>query len=348
MEEILADLRIEEDVESGESELLEIEPEEISVEQSSTFCLVGCFLTATTINFQSMSLVMANLWHPIGGVSITDIGDKRIIFRFYCEVDRDKVIKGSPWTFNNHLLLISMLNEGEDPLEVSLNNASFWVQIYNLLSGLFSENTARQFGDFIGSYMEYDTKAITADNSTSDHCPIFLDTDCTENVYNSIGNRGFRFERTWLLEDSYNDEVKFLWDLNKHLKVPERLHTVGEGLRKWILRIKREKNGKINSLKQRLNILYNAPPNDVNLEEIIETKFNLNSEIDKSEIYWEQRAKSNWLKYGDRNTRFFHSLASNKHRMNKIMSIKRDDGSMISDEGEMMKTTEFNLESRLQ
>ncbi|PPR89779.1 hypothetical protein GOBAR_AA30908 [Gossypium barbadense] len=69
---------------------------------------------------------MANLWHLIGRVSITDIGDKRILFRFYYEVDRDKVVKGSPWTFNNHLLIISMLNEEEDPLEVPLNNANFY------------------------------------------------------------------------------------------------------------------------------------------------------------------------------------------------------------------------------
>ncbi|KAA3468763.1 reverse transcriptase [Gossypium australe] len=54
-----------------------------------------------------------------------------------------------------------------------------------------------------------------------------------------------------------------------------------------------------------LNALYNAPPDDENSEEIIEAKLDLNLEIDKTELYWEKRARSNWLKYGDRNTSFF-------------------------------------------
>ncbi|KAK5834917.1 hypothetical protein PVK06_010597 [Gossypium arboreum] len=91
------------------------------------------------------------------------------------------------------------------------------------------------------------------------------------------------------------------------------------------------------SLKSRLNALYNAPPNDETLEEIIEAKLDLNLEIDKTEMYWEQRARSNWLKNRDRNTNFFHSLDSNKRRMNKIMRLRCEDGSVITEEDEMMK-----------
>ncbi|KAK5844875.1 uncharacterized protein At4g02000-like [Gossypium arboreum] len=162
MENILASLQIEEEEESGDKELWEIEIEENLTEQAINFCLIGCFFTTTTINFQSMRTVMANLWYTIRGVSITDIGEKSILFRFFCKVDRDRVVKGSPWTFNNHLFIIFMLKVGEDTLEVPLNNANFWVQIPDLPSGLYSENIARQFGDFIGSFIKYDTKAITA------------------------------------------------------------------------------------------------------------------------------------------------------------------------------------------
>ncbi|MBA0576239.1 hypothetical protein Golob_023848 [Gossypium lobatum] len=109
-----------------------------------------------------MRTVMTDLWHPLGGVSIADVGEKRFLFQFYCEMDFDRVVKGAPWTFNNHLLVFHHLKQGEDPLEVDLLYTEFWVQIYNLPSGFFTESIAKQFGDFIGVFVEYDTKAIAA------------------------------------------------------------------------------------------------------------------------------------------------------------------------------------------
>ncbi|MBA0664969.1 hypothetical protein Goklo_004897, partial [Gossypium klotzschianum] len=80
-----------------------------------------------------MRAVMANLWHPLAGISITEVGEKRFVFQFYCEMDFDRVVKGAPWTFNNHLLVFHHLKHGDDPLE---------------------------FGDFIGNFVDYDVKAI--------------------------------------------------------------------------------------------------------------------------------------------------------------------------------------------
>ncbi|MBA0636735.1 hypothetical protein Godav_022130 [Gossypium davidsonii] len=77
MEEALADLRLTEEGDSREMEAWEIEKEVVAGEPLSELCLVGCFLTATTINFQSMRTVMANLWHPLGGISIMEVGEKR-------------------------------------------------------------------------------------------------------------------------------------------------------------------------------------------------------------------------------------------------------------------------------
>ncbi|MBA0642063.1 hypothetical protein Goklo_026523 [Gossypium klotzschianum] len=135
MEEALADLRLTEEGDSREMEAWEIEKEVVAGEPLSELCLVGCFLTATTINFQSMRTVMANLWHPLGGISIMEVGEKRFVFQFYCEIDFDRVVKGAPWTFNNHLLVFHHLKQGEGPLE---------------------------FGDFIRTFVDYDVKAIAA------------------------------------------------------------------------------------------------------------------------------------------------------------------------------------------
>lgn len=60
--------------------------------------------------------------------------------------------------FNNHLLLFHRLRE--DPMVVPLFWSNFWVQVHDLQTGLMSETMARQFGDFLGQLLEYDTKSL--------------------------------------------------------------------------------------------------------------------------------------------------------------------------------------------
>lgn len=67
---------LEDDEDNGEGEGWEIDQESDVEEANTDLCLVGCFLTATTVNFLSMKTVSVNLWHPLGEVTITDMGEK--------------------------------------------------------------------------------------------------------------------------------------------------------------------------------------------------------------------------------------------------------------------------------
>jgi hypothetical protein len=51
------------------------------------------------------------------------------------------------------------------------------------------------------------------------------------------------------------------------------------------------------------------------------------------EVKWRQRAHAWWLKEGDRNTKYFHSFASQRKRKNFIKELRREDGSVV-EEGE--------------
>ncbi|KAJ8769053.1 hypothetical protein K2173_024049 [Erythroxylum novogranatense] len=128
-------------------------------------CLVGRFLTASPINFQAMRNALADLWHPLGGVNITEVRGKRFLFRFFYIEDVDRVMDGTPWTFNRHLLILHRLTEGEDPANVSLEMSDFLVQVHQLPAGFVSERIAMQFGNFIGSFVHYDAKAIQMGNA---------------------------------------------------------------------------------------------------------------------------------------------------------------------------------------
>ena len=51
----------------------------------------------------------------------------------------------------------------------------------------------------------------------------------------------------------------------------------------------------------------------------------------QQEIYWAQRSRVNWLKHGDRNTKFFHSKASQRRRKNFIKGVKDQQDNWVED-----------------
>ncbi|MBA0754833.1 hypothetical protein Gogos_021929 [Gossypium gossypioides] len=112
------------------------EEEEVQVDPTTQrevidYQLVGYFLTASIINFSAMKNTLAKLWHPVCGVQIRDLGEKR----------------------------------GEDPLNIPLVFVPFWVKVHDVPIGLFSENLAIQLGNFIGVFLEYDASNLGKENS---------------------------------------------------------------------------------------------------------------------------------------------------------------------------------------
>ncbi|MBA0855408.1 hypothetical protein Goshw_013275 [Gossypium schwendimanii] len=136
MEKDLIDLSLNEEEDEG----IQFETEAKPQKSLYDLCLVGCCLTASVVHFPALKNTMANLWHPLVGIQISDLREKRYLFRFFYEVDVERVISGTPWTFNNHLLLLHRL------------------QVHNFPPGYFSDYVAQQLGDFMGKFMEHDTK----------------------------------------------------------------------------------------------------------------------------------------------------------------------------------------------
>ncbi|MBA0620192.1 hypothetical protein Godav_005953 [Gossypium davidsonii] len=122
------------------------------------FSLVGTCLTDSVVYFLSVRNKLANLRHPVGGICITDLGEKRYMFKFFHVIDMNRVLEGLPLFFNNHLLLLHKLDKNEDPLTLSLHSAIFWIQVHDLPLGFMSKTMARHFGDFLRDFMEYDTR----------------------------------------------------------------------------------------------------------------------------------------------------------------------------------------------
>ncbi|KAK5832529.1 hypothetical protein PVK06_016331 [Gossypium arboreum] len=61
-----------------EEAILQVQIEPNPKREVGAFRLVGCFLIASIIHFPAMKDTMANLWHPLRGVQIQYMGEKRV------------------------------------------------------------------------------------------------------------------------------------------------------------------------------------------------------------------------------------------------------------------------------
>lgn len=154
--------------------------------------------------------------------------------------------------------------------------------------------------------------------SKSDHRPILLRLS---NQFSSpssqpVGKKSFRFEPFWIHEEEYTDLVSEVWSKptvlffnpsNPFASVNSRLEGCINKLRIW----SHKKFGlwkvELKQKRERLETLFNSPYSAFRMSEIKKLELELEILTKHEESFWKQRSRVDWLKEGDRNTKFFHS-----------------------------------------
>jgi len=71
------------------------------------------------------------------------------------------------------------------------------------------------------------------------------------------------------------------------------------------------------------------------IEKESQLKAEFHSLLTQEEVKWKQRAKENWLKFGDKNTKFFHASANQKNKSHRIEKILDQEGRLCSNQEEI-------------
>lgn len=127
-----------------------------------------------------------------------------------------------------------------------------------------------------------------------------------------------------------NLNVKCGWHLNMKTYLPFAF-TVDI----WTKSVNYKRWGQKYELNRKLELLFAQDRNDDTMASIIYTRLQLNFEIDKEEVFWEQRSRVQWLRSEDKNTSFFFRVATTRERKNCILRLQRDDGTEASAEAEI-------------
>jgi len=163
----------------------------------------------------------------------------------------------------------------------------------------------------------------------SDHNP--LSVSFSESISEGIPHRrGFKFETWWEKDVECSNIIKDAWG-NSWAKegsmagIQARLSACQRALTGWsnckygrMEKLIKEKSAKLLSLQN------SSSPAMVG--QIKQLQQEIDGLLDKEEMFWKHRAKQHWLRFGDRNTRYFHSWSQHRRKTNHIRTICDEQG----------------------
>ncbi|PNX62506.1 cysteine-rich receptor-like protein kinase, partial [Trifolium pratense] len=162
----------------------------------------------------------------------------------------------------------------------------------------------------------------------SDHCPLVLAADEED-----WGPRPSRMLKCWKDVPGYNMFVREKWNSLQFdgwggFVLKEKLKGIKIALKDWHKAHTQNLPSRIESLKDRLAVLDEKGGEEVLSESELAEFYGVSSDIHSlsrlnASICWQQ-SRSRWLKEGDANTKYFHSVLASRRRGNTISSLQVD------------------------
>lgn len=94
--------------------------------------LMGRLLTERPYNVEAFKRIMSNVWAPANGMVIRVFRPNMYAFQFFHWRDKEKVLEGRPWCFDNTLIMLKEVDDDEQPDQVTITHSPFWVRVKNL------------------------------------------------------------------------------------------------------------------------------------------------------------------------------------------------------------------------
>jgi hypothetical protein len=181
----------------------------------------------------------------------------------------------------------------------------------------------------------------------SDHTPVILELKRPNTTKQA---RRFRFENMWTTTEGFWSSVEQWWkeidvEGNGVYVMATKPRSISKKLSSWA----KSHFGSIREQKQTVlaildELAYKEQDGDWSMSDVqYRNKLEQDYEaiLHKEEIMWKQRAKIKWLREGDRNTAYFHKIASGRKRKKCITSLNAGQQNIRGDEALSKHITEF-------
>ncbi|XP_042962355.1 uncharacterized protein LOC122296619 [Carya illinoinensis] len=177
--------------------------------------------------------------------------------------------------------------------------------------------------------------------STSDHKPLLIHLNKDKFLEGDI-QKAFKYEANWALAEEFEMILKKAWKhevpgRNQSSRMVEFLNRSKELLQKWSKQLRKVGRKEIEEKKKYLHRLQ-AKENRYNVPEVKKVKEELSLMLEKEDLKLRQRAKTNWYKLGDRNTKYFRTCANQRQKRNQITEVENESNIRVRGFKEIEKT----------
>ncbi|CAN1221161.1 Transposon TX1 uncharacterized 149 kDa protein [Linum grandiflorum] len=165
----------------------------------------------------------------------------------------------------------------------------------------------------------------------SDHRAILLTSD----KHNYGPKKYFNFDSRWVSNTEVDSIISNSWRSSnptgsKLFKFHSKLKNLRHNLVEWQKSGRSNSARKILTLKEEISRIKLGTPTNWKLIRSLESE--LEQALRMEDSYWKTKARNQWLLQGDRNTKYFHRLASFHRNKMHIGKLKNDEGTVLTSE----------------
>jgi exonuclease III len=164
--------------------------------------------------------------------------------------------------------------------------------------------------------------------ATSDHSPILLKLENEPHIH---PKRSFRFENSWLLDNSLVDMITSNWPYYPATNIPQKLKYCIGDMEAWSKENSPNFRETANKLRRELELI-RSTHDHLSDASITNVQNKLSNVLLQEDRYWKQRAKVYWLTDGDKNSKFFHASASARKKRNAIKKLRDTNDILVKDQ----------------
>ncbi|XP_057747939.1 uncharacterized protein LOC130967135 [Arachis stenosperma] len=187
-------------------------------------------------------------------------------------------------------------------------------------------------------YQNVSLKAAPA--ISSDHCALILDLQPRGRI-----KREFKFEAFWAEHEECKEVIKKGWQQDEGNRnywgkfIRKRNRCIRE-LMEWSKRKFKRADKELERKKAELHHIQENDMSERDQRRERELKNQISELWKQEEKYWGQRSRLKWLKWGDKNTSFFHATTIQRRIRNRIDKVKDETGQWIQGEASIMRLVE--------